>query len=101
MALEEPVGRLNTALTMADEADKLEKRLLIARKEGTLTAVDFLGQVAEALEFQLIDQNQADFLRRFYAIRQEIIKVDDFASDEFRHERKEELHGQQKRRVNG
>lgn len=100
-ALEDPVGRLNTALAMADEADKLEKRLALARKEGTLSAVDFLPQVAEALDIRLIDPDQADFLRRFHAIRQEIIKVDDFASDEFRHERKEDLNGPQKRRVNG
>jgi len=100
-ALEDPVGRLNTALTMADEAEKLEKRLAIARKEGGLTSIDFLPLVAEALDIRLIDPNQADFLRRFHAIRQEIIKVDDFASDAFRHERKEELNGPQKRRVNG
>lgn len=80
---DQQVGRLEVAFGMADEADKIEKRLLGLKRQGQISG-DFLDQLLkEADQKSLITDPEAKLYAHFLKLRNDIIKVDDFEQDEF------------------
>ena len=82
-----PLGKLQEALEMSAEYAPLEKRLRQARKEGLIHA-EYLGlQIGEAEKAQVISKAEANSLREYHEKVAALIDVDDFARDEFLHQR--------------
>ena len=77
------VGRLEIAFNMADEADKIEKRLLGLKKTGQIEGLNLEQMLKDADRQTLITNEEARFYERFLALRKLIISVDDFDPNEF------------------
>ncbi|KTD26884.1 acyl-CoA dehydrogenase [Legionella israelensis] len=77
-----PVGRLEAAFQLICSTVDLERKIIKAAKEGLLQTPSFLDQIKEARELDLISDEEADQLYKAEAARQQVIAVDDFASDE-------------------
>lgn len=74
------VGKMNAALAQIIEAEPLERRLAKAIKAGTITAADTIGQLAEAVQFEVLNQDESALLAATRAATANIIAVDDFDS---------------------
>jgi len=79
------VARLEEAFEIADEADKVEKRLIGLKKQGQLSGRTIEEMLKQADREVLITDQEAKLFARFLELKNAIIKVDDFAADEFRH----------------
>lgn len=78
-----PLGMLQEALVLADAAEPLEKRVRVEGvKTGRVTALDFPGQVQQALAAGILTETEAAMLRDYDRRVMEIIHVDDFTTDE-------------------
>ncbi len=86
-ASDQQIARMEAALAQADAIDALEKRLFRARKNGEIQGRDALELLEAALAKGLVDEQEAEQYRRYDALRRQIIRVDDFAPDEFRLEK--------------
>ncbi len=80
---DQQVGRLEVAFGMADEADKIEKRLFGLKKQGKLDGNDLEQLLKQADQQSLITDEEAKFFAHFLKLRKAIIKVDDFEPDAF------------------
>ena len=78
-----PLGLLQEVLVLADAAEPLEKRVRVEGvKTGRVTALDFPGQVQQALTAGILTETEAAMLRDYDRRVMEIIHVDDFTTDE-------------------
>jgi acyl-CoA dehydrogenase len=74
-----PLGMLQEALSLADAAEPLERRIRVEGvKTGRITALDLPNQIEEALEIDLINVAEAELLRDYDHKVMDIINVDDF-----------------------
>jgi acyl-CoA dehydrogenase len=77
------LGLLQEALTLADAAEALEKRIRVEGvKTGRVTALDLPERIEQALRLGIIDGTEAAGLRDYDAKVLELINVDDFAPHE-------------------
>jgi acyl-CoA dehydrogenase len=78
-----PLGLLQEVLVLADAAEPLEKRVRVEGvKTGRVTALDFPGQVQQALAAGILTETEAAMLRDYDRRVMEIIHVDDFTTEE-------------------
>jgi acyl-CoA dehydrogenase len=78
-----PLAELHEALQLAQVVEPLERKLRIdGVKTGRVTALDFPGQVAQALQAGIIDAAQAGTLLDYDRRIMRIINVDDFDPSE-------------------
>jgi len=78
------VGRMNALLPEVIAAEPVERKLLKAVKGGELKGHDWDGQLAEALAAGVLNQAEAELLKRVREGVFEFISVDDFDTDEMR-----------------
>ncbi|MDH5229434.1 MAG: acyl-CoA dehydrogenase [Gammaproteobacteria bacterium] len=89
-SLDEPLGRLEAALTMVDEMDVIEKRMYRERKKGTLKGLDLDTLSLEAKEKGIINDLEYQRFKEYNELRKEIIAVDDFEANQFKFNVKKE-----------
>ena len=78
-----PLAELHEALQLAQVVEPIERKLRIdGVKTGKVTALDFPGQVAQALQQGIIDAAQASTLLDYDRRIMRIINVDDFDPSE-------------------
>lgn len=75
---QEALGALEAALVSTLACEPLQAELEKAHKEGKLKGRDELARIAEARDKGLISAEQALQLQRDYALRRQVIMVDDF-----------------------
>jgi acyl-CoA dehydrogenase len=74
-----PLGLLHEALVMAQSAEPVEKRIRVEGvKTGKITALDVPGQIAQALQQNIISETEAAMLRDYDRKVMDLISVDDF-----------------------
>ena len=77
-----PLGLLQEALALSEQAAHLEAKLKQARKEGLITG-DYLGhQIDQAETGDVISSDEAQQLREYLEKVEALLAVDDFAQDE-------------------
>lgn len=77
-----PVGTLEeTFKAICDVAD-IEKKLAQAQKEGKLKSLTLTQKINEALGIGILTKKEAEALKKAEAMRQEVIAVDDFSTEE-------------------
>ncbi len=78
-----PLGLLEEALELSLQAEPLEKRVRVEGvKTGKVTALDFPGQIEQALAAGILDEREAEQLRDYDAKVMHLVQVDDFAQHE-------------------
>jgi acyl-CoA dehydrogenase len=78
-----PLGLLETALQSAIAVEPLERRLRVdGLRSGRITALDFAGQVAQARDIGLVNDEEARQLLDHDQRIMQLIHVDDFAPQE-------------------
>jgi len=78
-----PLGLLQEALVMSQTAEPVEKRIRVEGvKTGKVTALDVVGQIAQAQAQGIISETEAAMLRDYDRKVMELISVDDFESHE-------------------
>ncbi|HET7370871.1 MAG TPA: acyl-CoA dehydrogenase [Gammaproteobacteria bacterium] len=77
-----PIGLMTEALTLAVQAEPLEKRLHDAVRDGTLQRGDGRVPLDQAEAAGVINADEAALLARLEELTAAIIAVDDFAPDE-------------------
>jgi acyl-CoA dehydrogenase len=95
-----PLALLQQALELSLAAEPLEKRIRVEGvKAGRITALDLPGQIEQALACGLIGTEEATLLRDYDRKVMEIVRVDDFASDELMAAVQAEPKGSETRRL--
>jgi len=81
---DQQVARLEKAFSMAEQADKVEKRLYALKRNGDISGetIDDLLTVAD--KQSLITDQEGKMFSEFLDLRKQIIAVDDFEKDAFR-----------------
>ena len=74
------VGQMNAAFAAIIEAEPIERKVAKAAKAGTLTAPDAGAQLAEAVQYGVITEDERALLLKTRVAITEIISVDDFDS---------------------
>jgi acyl-CoA dehydrogenase len=78
-----PLGLLQEALTLAESAEPIEKRIRVdGVKTGRITALDLPGQIQQALAAGIISDTEAAALRDYDRKCMQLIHVDDFDQHE-------------------
>ena len=72
-------GEIERAFVQAAKVAPIERTLREARRAGLLHAKTYKGQLSEALEQGVIDQQDADALELMVELRRKVIMVDSFA----------------------
>jgi acyl-CoA dehydrogenase len=78
------VGRMDTVLALAIQAEPVERKFIKAMRASTIEARDYDRQVAEAIAENVITQAEGDLLVRARTAAMEFIHVDDFDSADLR-----------------
>ncbi|WP_455206040.1 acyl-CoA dehydrogenase [Kaarinaea lacus] len=78
----EPLARLEYALQCVIEAEAAEKKLREVLRSQQLEAASRDEQIDQALQLQLINEDDAHLLKQADSARQEAIQVDDFSKQE-------------------
>ncbi len=81
---DQQVARLEEAFKIAAEADKIEKRILGLKKQGDISGQTMDEMLKQADQKALIPDQDAKLFARFLELKNAIIKVDDFAQDDFK-----------------
>lgn len=76
------LGLLESALLQIISNDSIEKRVLQADREGRLTGFSFSDKITAAANAGVITADEEQDLRRTEELRQAVIAVDDFSSEE-------------------
>jgi len=79
-----PLGLLQEAMELSIEVAPLEKRIRKGVKEGAISALDFAGQVEEAVAAEILTTEEAARLREADEKVMALIHVDDFAPEELK-----------------
>ncbi len=78
-----PLGLLQEALVLAEQAEPLEKRIRVEGvKTGRVTALDLPGQIEQALDARIVNEEEAALLRDYDRKVMNLVNVDDFAPEE-------------------
>jgi acyl-CoA dehydrogenase len=78
-----PLGLLHEAMTLADTAEPLEKRVRVEGvKTGRISALDLPGQVQQALAQGILSETEAAMLRDYDRRVMDLIQVDDFLTED-------------------
>jgi acyl-CoA dehydrogenase len=78
-----PIGLLQEVLVLAQTAEPIEKRIRVEGvKTGRVTALDYAGQVQQALAAGIVNETEAALLRDYDRKVMEIVHVDDFEQHE-------------------
>ena len=83
-AEDQQVARLEKAFNMADEADKIERRLFALQKNGDISGTNIDELLKKADKQSLITDQEAKMFKQFLTLRKSIIAVNDFDKNEFR-----------------
>lgn len=75
---DDATGRMEAAFTLLQEAEAPYKAFLKAVAKGQVNALEFDAQVRECVEQGILDQAQADLVRRYEKLRYDSIDTDDF-----------------------
>ena len=73
-----PIGRLQQAMELADVVKPLERKVFDARRNGSIQAEDVPGQIDEAEQKGVLTADEAERVREFDALVMELTGVDDF-----------------------
>jgi acyl-CoA dehydrogenase len=77
------LGLLQEALTLAEAAELLEKRIRVEGvKTGRITALDLPGRIEQARNLNILDEAEANLLRDYDSKVLTLVNVDDFAPHE-------------------
>ncbi|WP_346763820.1 acyl-CoA dehydrogenase [Wenzhouxiangella sp. XN24] len=79
-----PLGLLQEAMELSIEVAPLEKRVRKGVKEGAITALDFAGQLDEAVAAEILTTEEAARLREADEKVMALIHVDDFAPEDLK-----------------
>ncbi len=79
-----PLGRLEETFHKICAVEELEKKVSRAVKDGTVTGLTLLEQIAEAEQNGVLDAKEVSRLKEAELKRQEAIAVDDFNDEELR-----------------
>ena len=78
-----PLGLLHEAMTLAETAEPLEKRVRVEGvKTGRISALDLPGQIQQALAQGILSETEAAMLRDYDRRVMELIQVDDFLTED-------------------
>jgi acyl-CoA dehydrogenase len=77
----EPLGLMELCMEKVYQADAVEARIRQAKRDGQISGASPKALLAEALEKNLISDAEAGLLQQAEALRQKIIRVDDFEMD--------------------
>lgn len=77
-----PIGRLEQAFNQLCAVEMLERKVAQAVKEGLLHTLTLMEQIAEAEQAGLLNDEEARLLKEAESLRQQVIAVDDFSSEE-------------------
>ena len=78
-----PIGLLQEALVLAQTAEPIEKRIRVdGVKTGRITALDYAGQIQQALAAGIVNETEAALLRDYDRKVMDIVHVDDFEQHE-------------------
>jgi len=83
LALEEPLGRIEDALSKVIAAEPIEKKLRDARRKKLIAVADTTGGYDEAVAAKIITTAEAQILINAEAARKTVIRVDDFPFTDF------------------
>ena len=75
-------GKLETALTKVEALKKVMLKLSKAVRVGKVTGMSYAERIDNAEKHKIITAKQAEALREYNVLREEIISVDDFSDDE-------------------
>ncbi len=81
----DPVGRLELALDLVNEAETIDARVRAASKAGVVHGRSAQDRLESTRALGLVDANEAEIWTRYDALRRACIMVDDFAHDVGRH----------------
>lgn len=88
-SIEEPLGRLEEALLLIQQAEPVLARIRRAMREKQITAGDPELQVNAALEAGIINTDEAARVQSAAVARRQVIEVDDFAPEQLTPENKQ------------
>jgi len=88
-SLEEPLGRLEEALLLIQQAEPVLAKIRRAMREKTIAAGDPELQVNAALEAGIINTDEAARVQAAVVARRQVIEVDDFAPEQLTPENKQ------------
>lgn len=77
-----PIGKLEKVFQMLSQAQPIEKKLARALKAGKLESLTILEQIQEAQSKEMLSEKEAELFLEIERLRQQIIAVDDFSSEE-------------------
>ncbi len=76
----EPLARLESCLRQTHDTEKLAQRLRTAVKDGRIKRRQLKEQLAEALQNEIINMDEADAIRAMQELHDKVIAVDDFST---------------------
>lgn len=79
----EPLNKLDRALSLAIDAEPLEKKMDQAVRNGSITAKDWEGQIEQARKLSLFSNEELNILQDMHDLRIDIIQVDWFNNNDF------------------
>jgi len=80
------IGRIEHAFQLIVGAETVEKRLAKARRDGQISGRDDATLLIEAIKAGVLSSSDAEMLKLAEAARRDVIQVDDFPADYWRHE---------------
>jgi acyl-CoA dehydrogenase len=80
---DEPLAVLERAFELAVEAEPLQARVRKAQKTGELPTGPPEAVLAEAVAAGVLDEAEAELLRRAPELRREVVQVDEFSREEY------------------
>jgi acyl-CoA dehydrogenase len=83
---EQAIGRIEHAFQVVAGAETVEKRLARARRDGQVHADDEATLLVEAIRAGILSPSDAEMLKLAQATRRDVIQVDDFPADYWRHQ---------------
>jgi acyl-CoA dehydrogenase len=78
-----PLGRLEQTLEIVTQTVELDKRLKTASRAGEIPRYPLDDQLDAALEKGILNETEAELVRRAEAMRYDAITVDDFTREEY------------------
>jgi acyl-CoA dehydrogenase len=81
---DEPLGRIEDAMSRAIDAERLEKKIQKAVKSDAVRRGFMEDELEDALKIGVINNEEAGIIRAEMKIRKEVVRVDDFPKDKWR-----------------
>ena len=97
---DQTIGRIEHAFQLIVGAETVEKRLAKARRDGQISGRDDAALLIEAIKAGILSSSDAEMLKLAEAARRDVIQVDDFPADYWRHEAPQPQRSQSQSRSN-